>query len=194
MKQYYIPYDEKSSANYLFIFALYTISRVAKRGRERCVKYKSVKEIEEKITEAFNEKIIASSTIDRLLNDKSYSMYFVVDKTKKTITLNNVISKGRSRKFVVVYDYAAERLVKLKDNFLISYYLMIKYYCGYNKEKQIDTTAKQFLELIGKCASSGSLQSKLSAYNSILTDLNLISISKYRDEQSHIRNIYKVIF
>lgn len=75
---------------------------------------------------------------------------------------------------------------------LTKYYLYLKYYCGYSKSKQIDTTANQILSAIGYSGNSGKYKDLLCAYNSLLLEKKFISIQKQRDDKGHSRNIYRV--
>ena len=75
---------------------------------------------------------------------------------------------------------------------LTKYYLYLKYYCGYSKSKQIDTTANQILSAIGYSGNSGKNKDLLCAYNSLLLEKKFISIQKQRDDKGHSRNIYRV--
>lgn len=72
------------------------------------------------------------------------------------------------------------------------YYIYIKYYCSLAKKAGIkqDFTAKQFLSTIGYSIKSQSQIDKISTYNNILKKEGFISITSYKDELGHTRNIY----
>jgi len=55
-----------------------------------------------------------------------------------------------------------------------------------------DFTAKQFLSAIGYSIKSQSQLDKISSYNNKLKEYGLISITTYRDELGHTRNVYIV--
>ena len=60
-----------------------------------------------------------------------------------TIILNNNFRKGSaaSNKFITLSDSEIKFLIEQDNKLLNKYYLYLKYYCGYSKSKQIDTTA-----------------------------------------------------
>ncbi len=94
--------------------------------------------------------------------------------------------------FVTLSNEEYTKLIAIGDSFVIRYYLYIKYYCGYSKSKTNDFTAKQYLEVCGYSCNSDNMLGKVYKANNRLLRDRLIDIKKYRDEQGHERNIYKV--
>lgn len=144
MKTYYINYDEKAKVNYSFIFALYRIAATDKQEKiGNIISYKSQKQLAERLKEVCGFSI-SPATISRILKDtEQYSLYFSKSETENTITLNNCFKKGKaaSNKFVILTEKELLFLLEKDDKLLTKYYLYLKYYCGYSKSKQIDTTA-----------------------------------------------------
>ena len=140
-------------------------------------------------------QIISQSTISRISNNAEYSKYFEWQKDNKKIVLfNDFRNTTNSKKipFVCLDEDVVSFLIEQNDNLLATYYLYLKYHCGSSKDKQTDTTAKQFLDALGYSTKSGSFVSKISEYNSLLVSKGLLKIKKYRDENGHERNIYSM--
>ena len=187
MKYYYLPFIPLSDVNYIYILSLY---RVAKYNNKTnlfdTIKYTSIRNLSEVLN-------IPYSTLSRILNNTEYNNFIDIDKINKVIILkNNFSSKANSRSFVRLTSEEVELIFKVNDNLFSKYLIYIKYYCGYANNKS-DFTAKQFLSTFGYSELSNSYISKVSLYNSILVDNNIIEINKYRDELGHTRNIYSVV-
>ena len=195
MSKYYINYDEQAGINYCFLFCLYCISKKNSISKiNNVIHYKSQKELAERIKNRCNYKI-SVSTISRILKDTaSYSDYFTVNRADNTIILNNNFRKGTaaSNKFITLSDREIIFLLQQDSKLLNKYYLYLKYYCGYSKSKQIDSTANQILSAIGYSNNCGNNKNNLCKYNSLLTDQGFITITKFTDEKGYYRNIYKV--
>ena len=139
---------------------------------------------------------ISKSTVSRLLKDKKYTDYFVVDTDKKIITLQCNYKKSntnRQNKFVVVSDRIVDLIIQQNSNLFAKYSLFLIYYCGHSQSGTTDFTAKQFLTACGYSASAGNYISQLSAFNRILEEKQIIKITKYRDSNGKERNIYKML-
>ena len=185
MKHYYIPFDLTLNINYLYLIGLYDIAEY--NIQDSCfntIKYNSLKEIAEYLNISYN-------TLNNLLNNADYRLFFSIDKKQKTITLNNNFNnkKGNKQPFVMLNEKEVETIRRYKDNLLFKYYLYIKYFCGYSKRKQ-DFTAKQFLDYCGYSSKSNNYLNKIASFNAILCESGLIKIRKYRDELGHTRNEY----
>lgn len=201
-RKYYIPYYHNTdNINYENIFLLYLEVNRAENKLLSVISYGS----EDKLKERFNIKyqqlqntknnIISKSSIHRLLTEERYKNYFSVDRKKKTITLNNDMRNAKQEKksFIVLTNREIEFLVKHNDNMLSTYYLYLKYYCGYSKSNSTDSTVEQFLETNGYCKSSGENKDKIYRYNELLEKESFIKIERYRDDFGKNRNCYTII-
>lgn len=181
--------------NYSFVFALYYVAATDSKERIcNSITYKSQKALAERIKAACGYSI-SPATISRILQDTAkYLPYFSKSATENCIVLNNNFKKGKaaSNKFVVLNEKETAFLLEQDSKLLTKYYLYLKYYCGYTKSKQIDTTAEQILSAIGYSAASGKNKSALYQYNSLLVKKQFITIEKIWDCKGHSRNIYRV--
>lgn len=204
---FYIPYYENYNINYIYLLLLYKLAEANKKQWIRSiVNYSSFKDLMNRMndvassivkkqgTTADKIQVISASTISRILNNTEYKEYFKWQKDEKRIILLNDFRKSNSSKipFVSLDENAVSFLIEQNDNLLAKYYLYLKYYCGSSKNKQTDTTAKQFLDALGYSTKSGSFVSKISEYNSLLVSNGLLKIKKYKDENGHERNIYSM--
>ena len=206
---YYVPYYEEYNINYIYLLLFYRMAVVDKNlWIKNTVNYRSLKDLAKRMNELSNSirkeshntaqevQIISQSTISRILNNAEYSKYFEWQKDNKKIVLfNDFRNTTNSKKipFVCLDEDVVSFLIEQNDNLLATYYLYLKYHCGSSKDKQTDTTAKQFLDALGYSTKSGSFVSKISEYNSLLVSKGLLKIKKYRDENGHERNIYSVL-
>ena len=206
---YYVPYYEEYNINYIYLLLFYRMAVVDKNlWIKNTVNYRSLKDLAKRMNELSNSirkeshntaqevQIISQSTISRISNNAEYSKYFEWSKDEKRIFLFNDFRNTTNRTkipFVCLDDYVISFLIEQNDNLLATYYLYLKYHCGSSKDKQTDTTAKQFLDALGYSTKSGSFVSKISEYNSLLVSKRLLKIKKYRDENGHERNIYSVL-
>ena len=189
IKKYFLPYNEKEQANYIYILMFYSIANYNKTTkRYDTIKYSSIKNLRDQLNNISN-KTISESTLRRLLQKECYKTFLQIDSSTKTIRILNDIKK--CSKFVMIHDSAAQIIMDNGDNLFATYYLYLKYYCGYSKSRKIDTTAKQFLAACGYSTNSNSYISKISEYNSILSQNGLISITKYKDNNGYERNCYQ---
>ena len=184
MRKYFLLYDEKATVNYKHLLKLYGIAEYNKKNRlYDTIRYNTLDELTSRINDKYG-KCISKSTLADFLNDKGTKQkheyrYFSYDKDSKTIHLTNNFSnvgKGAGAKY----------------NLLIAYFLYIKYFCGASTSKSTDFTAEQFLIACGLCPTSGSNKEKISKYNSILSSSGLIEIERFRDNNGHLRNIYRI--
>ena len=206
---YYVPYYEKYNINYIYLLLFYRMAVVDKNlWIKNTVNYRSLKDLAKRMNELSNcirkerndttqeVQIISQSTISRISNNSEYSKYFEWQKDNKKIVLfNDFRNTTNSKKipFVCLDEDVVSFLIEQNDNLLATYYLYLKYHCGSSKDKQTDTTAKQFLDALGYSTKSGSFVSRISEYNSLLVSKGLLKIKKYRDENGHERNIYSVL-
>lgn len=196
MKQYYLFYDEKAQVNYCFLFALFSIAEKNKGERlNNIIVYNSQKELQYKIKAICNYDISISS-ISRILKEKElYKNYFTKSEKENRIILDINFKKDNSakkNKFVVLNENEIEFLLEQDNKQLNKYYLYLKYYCGYAKEKQIDTTANQILTALGYSYKCGNNKNNLCCFNSLLVNRGFITINKYTDKKGYCRNIYRV--
>ncbi len=188
MKVYYLHFNPKADVNYLHLFSLYDLAE-----------YNPATKAYDTITYTSIPKLAAllpysNSTLNRLLANDKYKDFLSIDKDNRVITLNSSVIKGSNNNcFVRLTNKEIAYLRQEEDNLLCKYYIYIKYYC-YIAEKagtKQDFTAKQFLSAIGYSTNSQSQLDKISSYNKKLKEKGLISITTYRDELGHTRNIYK---
>lgn len=206
---YYVPYYEEYNINYIYLLLFYRMAVVDKNlWIKNTVNYRSLKDLAKRMNELSNcirteshntaqeVQIISQSTISRISNNAEYSKYFEWQKDNKKIVLfNDFRNTTNSKKipFVCLDEDVVSFLIEQNDNLLATYYLYLKYHCGSSKNKQTDTTTKQFLDALGYSTKSGSFVSRISEYNSLLVSKGLLKIKKYRDENGHERNIYSVL-
>lgn len=191
---YYIPFYIEQKINYTFLFSLYKIATKSKDKIKNVIQYNSVDNLRTAIQTATNYTI-SNSTINKYLTDTKYNNFFICDKKNKTITiLNNFkkTNKERVNRFITMTDTEINYFIEKDDNLLTRYYIYIKYYCWYTKDKQTDFTAKQFLVAIGYSVKSGDTLSLLSTYNTLLTNDKYITIKRYKDIHGNNRNIYRM--
>ena len=197
MKQYFIPYfPGVKKFNYLPVLCFWLAADYNKDTRlYDKVLFQSLDDLAGKIEAAAGEKILAKSTLSRVLNNQEYNNYFTYDRGRKEIILkNNFRSKPGAKEnqcFVVVSAPEISYLVRSQDSLLIQYFLYLRYYCGLSKSKTTDTTAKQFLSACGYCETSTNYLSKIAGYNRTLSAIGFISIKKSRDTNGRERNEYR---
>ena len=189
MKKYYLPYNEREEANYIYVLMFYSLATYNNNSkRYDTITYTSIENLRMQLN-AVSKTNISDSTLRRKLKDKRYNNFLEIDTKSKTIKVLNDIRE--CKKFVMLSDKEAQILMDQGDDLLATYYLYLKYYCGYSKSKTIDTTAKQFLAACGYSTSSNSYISKISEYNSFLTQQGLITITKFKDNNGYERNCYR---
>ena len=132
MKKFYIPFDLSANVNYNYIISLYCIAEFdTDTKRYNTIKYKSLKQLAEMLN-------ISYKTLNNILNNDDYNIFFNIDKYNKTIYLNNdFINNKTFIPFVVLYDNEINILLKQNDNLLFKYFIYIKYFCGYAKQKNM---------------------------------------------------------
>ena len=91
MKQYYIPYfPGVKKFNYLPVLCFWLIADYNKDTRlYDTVSFQSLDDLAGKIEAAAGEKILAKSTLSRILNNQEYNNYFTYDRGRKEIILKN---------------------------------------------------------------------------------------------------------
>ena len=194
MKQYYIPYNENTDINYIYLLALYDIAEYSQEDKAfNVIQYHSANTLSQMMSKAIDSKktilSISKSTVNRLLNDEKYQPYFQVDKEQKIIILKN--NAKEMRKFVVLSQKEVGLIKQVKENLFAKYLMFLKYYFSFTQCKGIDTTAKQFLAMSGYATTSNAYLSKLSEYNGILVANGIVKIKKYKDDNGYERNVYR---
>ena len=183
LSKYYIPFEPKAKVNYLLLFRLYDIAKYNNETKCRdTIKYTSVSALAEQLE-------TSRSTLNRIFNNADYMPFITVNKAAKRITINNDIKGGKP--FVCLNYSEVSALVAVYDNLLCRYFIYIKYYCGYAKSKDNDFTIKQFLAACGYSQNS-SYEQKISEYNRILKEYEMIRIQPFIDEKGHKRNKYSI--
>ena len=183
MNNYYIPFLPMADINYLYLFSLYDIAEYNTiTSVFDTVKYKSQKALS-------NDLNISTATLTRILKNEAYNGFFEANTKDKTITLKNNFKGSKQKQYVILTAKEVSLIRHKQDNLLAKYLIYIKYYCGFTKNNT-DFTAKQFINACGYSDKSNDLISRISSYNKILVDENLIKIIKYRDKLGHERNKY----
>ena len=144
MKTYYLYYEEETKINYCFLFSLFLI---AKRNNKEMIyntiQYKNLTDLQQQIYNSCKYNI-SISTISRILKDtENYSLYFTKSKEENKIILNNNMkrSQAKNNKFITLTEKEILFLLEYNNKLLNKYYLYLKYFCGFAKEKKIDSTA-----------------------------------------------------
>lgn len=190
MKIYYLNFKPDADVNYLHLFSLYDLAD-----------YNPITQAYDTITYTSISKLAdllpySAATLNRLLSNKEYQHFLSIDKDNKAIIINCSVIKGSNNNcFVRLTKNEVDYLKKENDNLLCKYYIYMKYYCSLAIKAGIkqDFTAKQFLSAIGYSTHSNSQIDKISSYNNKLKENGFISITTYRDELGHSRNIYKIL-
>ena len=190
-KYYYIRYLPKANVDYRVLFALAALAEYDTVNKSySIIKYHSIDQLSRLLGKS-------TATINRILsykdNYRDYEKFIQVDKESKTITLLNSFAKTVHVRYVSIQENVFNYLLKENDNFLIKYYLYMKYNYYLSNGKGIDNTAKQFLEACGYCATSGKYISKVSDCGMRLQLNSIMVYRKYFDEQARERHIYTVI-
>lgn len=191
----YFPYQERvKDFNLLYMLYLYGL---AEYDRETKCRDKIVFSTRKKLAEDINTKYsinLSVSTIERLIKKSdSYSFYYKIDFSKNQIRLQNDFQKKKEVRFIKLSDKAFKALIAQQNDLLIKYYCYLCYNCGKSFSGAIDHTAELILSNMGYCGTSKKYKDLLYSFNSLLTQLELITISKKTDEQGHTRNIYKIL-
>ena len=190
MKIYYLNFKPDADVNYLHLFSLYDLAdyNPATKAYDT-INYTSIPKLAALLP-------YSAATLNRLLANDEYKQFVTLDKKNKVLTLNSSVIKGSNNNcFVRLNEKEVAYLRQEQDNLLCKYYIYLKYYCSLAKKAGIkqDFTAKQFLSAIGYSVNSHSQIDKISSYNSKLKEQGLITITVYRDELGHTRNIYNTI-
>lgn len=215
VKKFFIPFYENKDIIYKYIFCLYkeavpNITKVNKKIIYDTIKYKNIQELTDSINNKYIEYcknkdklnnitrkdseykgIVSKSSISKVIKNDNYKDYFLLDKSNKTIILNNNIKN--IKRYVVLNENEVNFLLEQNENLLSVYYIYLKYYCGKSKSKTTDNTISQFLKTSGYCDTAGVNKTKVSEYNNLLEKNNFIKIERYKDELGYNRNIYKIV-
>ena len=191
-KKYYIPYYPRAKINYIYLLSLYAIAdRPENRALKQDIGFYSIKELLSMINS--NKFILSEATLRRVLQSDDYKYFFSIEDLGKTkwIILNNDFRNSTQQKipFVVLCPNTYNLLIQEEDNLLAKYTIYLKYMCGLNKGKT-DFTANQFLTTFGYSTSSHNAKDKISKYNSLLEQKQIISIDRNLLEDGKRRNTY----
>ena len=190
MNNYFIPFIPSAKVNYITIITLmeYADYNIESNAYDT-IHYISIPKLSKLVN-------ISTSTLNRIVsNDQSndYRLFLSVDVKHKIIKLNTAFSNSKitnKKPFIILTKAEIQILKEYNDNLLCKYLMYIKYYCGYSKSGYTDFTANQFLIAIGYQTSSNSTKERLSFYNKILKERNLLIIETFIDELGHNRNRY----
>ena len=184
LKQYYLRFLPTAKIDYIFLLTLYDLADYNTDTKTySIITYKSLAELARLCS-------VSDKTLRRHLADAEYSPFLQWDKqNKRVILLNDFSPTGYKVPFLTVSPVEVRVLLTEKDNLLCKYLIYLKYYCGYNASKCLDTTAKQFLSAIGY-SSNSSYPSKISGYNALLEQKGLLKITRKHDERGYLRNVY----
>lgn len=191
----YFPYQEKvKEFNLLYMLYLYGL---AEYDRETKCRDKIVFSTRKQLAKDINAKFdinLSDSTIERLIKKAdSYGFYYKIDFSKNQIKLQNDFQQKKEVRFVTISDKAFKALIEQKNDLLCKYYFYLCFNCGKSSTKSIDHTAELILSNMGYCGTSKTYKDLIYSFNSLLTQLELITISKKTNEQGHTRNIYKIL-
>lgn len=191
MKLYYIIYEEKANINYCFLFSLFLIAERGKNNLRNLIVFNSMKELSNTIKLQCNYNI-SVSTISRIFKDENYIPYFSTRGNEIELNNNFKSGKAQTNKFITLNEREIYFLLQHDNKLLNKYYLYLKYYCGYNRNKSIDSTANQILFAIGYSNNCGNNKNQLCIFNQLLLAEGFISIKKIKDERGYNRNIYSI--
>lgn len=213
---YYLLYKENANVNYIYLLYLYKIAERYtddieydfKKHLKTDISFKSFKELEIRINTLLKQyqkkdnkgklkTLISETTLSRIVSKKEYSDFFFYDKfgDNKLIILNNDFSKGsynKNKSFVRLSPLMVNLLLEEQDNLLAQYIIYIIHSCGIHNNSA-DFTAIQFLQSAGYSLKANNYKSKVSDYNNLLKEKNIISIKSWRDEAGRMRNTYSLI-
>lgn len=182
-RKYYMHYDENSKINYVYLLKLYQIAKynnASKLYDEIC--YTSIDNLANLID-------MKRSTLYLFLNGDNKD-YVIIDKKNKVITLK--VDIRNSKKFIELEDKHIKFIIDNNDKLLAKYLIYHIYYCGFNKGSH-DHTIEQMLSRMNYSTSSNSLVSTISTYNKLLTQANILKITRWNDKQNRKRNTYSII-
>ena len=222
-KYYFIPYEEKTKINYVYLLYLYSIAQPDKEGLKENgyvdyngfkylfktdIKFNSygnlesqinnrLKKYQKKDNEGNNKSLVSSDTLKRIVNSNEYKYYFqcLTNEDKYIIILNNNFTntEGQKKRPFVRLSPAMVDVILEQKDNLLAKYIIYLVHYCGISNNKTDFTANQFLSAIGYSTLSNSQKSKLSSYNRLLEDRKIIKISVWRDEQKHQRNTYSLI-
>lgn len=222
-KYYFIPYEEKTKINYVYLLYLYSIAQLDKEGlkENNYVDYKEfkylfkteiifnsysnlesqinnrLKKYQKKDDKGNNKSLVSSDTLKRIVNSNEYKYYFQLfsNDDKYIIILNNNFTntEGQKKRPFVRLSPAMVDVILEQKDNLLAKYIIYLVHYCGISNNKTDFTANQFLSAIGYSTLSNSQKSKLSSYNRLLEDRKIIKISVWRDEQKHQRNTYSLI-
>lgn len=187
MNVYYLPFFAPSDIDYLTLLAFYEIAEyTTEKKAYDTIRYTTQKSLATSLG-------LSEHTVSTVLNGGKYGRYLSVDKKARIITLHNHFQKGTKQPFVRLTREEVLLLRDQKDNLFSQYYIYLKYYCGFSKDRTTDFTGKQFFSACGYSTKSNSYLNRLNGYNKLLTDKQIIKIEPYRDELGHTRNRYSFL-
>lgn len=203
MRTYYLHYKEDTTINYLYLFLFHRIAEKNKTLRlYNIVRYNNLDELVDRMNERYklikkdcNGKVISKATLSRVLKSDTEQRYFIYDKESKLILLQNNFTTSKTNgkaRFIKLTEREIDFLLSQNEKLLYSYYLFMKYSCGFSGKNYADFTANQFLEATNYSTKSGKYKTMLSNYNSLLKEEGFISISKFRFDGKE-RNGYSIL-
>lgn len=138
-------------------------------------------------------QLVSYSTVQRMLNNELYNIYFTIRSLGKnhTLILNNDFKRASNstKNFVVLNPKIYLYLIQQQDNMLAKYTIYLKKMCGIGNGKT-DITADQFLTTYGYSIKSHSIKNTISHYNQLLETQGIISIERSITDKGTRRNTY----
>lgn len=192
---YYIPYAIDADINYIYLLYLYGIAKRDQGKRiKSIIEFSTFDELLNKINEKYGKKSISISTLRRFINNKNYNPFFTYSKSNgiHRIELNNVFKKTNNVSFVRIIPDIYNLIIDKRDNLLAKYIIYLIHCCGITNN-ETDFTANQFLLSCGYSINSNSYHSRLSEYNKLLKDNDIISIACRLEAGNKKRNTYKLL-
>lgn len=183
-KYYYLRFRPTANIDYLHLLAFYDLAEYNEESKVfDIIHYPSVRVLAESLN-------ISTATVNRILSNPEYNEFMCIDKKAKTIKLCNTFVRGKSEQFIRLTADEVSLIREVNTNLFAKYLIYLKYYCGYTKDKKTDFTAQQFLSACGYSIKSNATLDTISKYNGLLANRGIITITKFRDELGHTRNIY----
>ena len=192
---YYIPYEINADINYIYLLYLYGIAKRDQGKRiKSIIEFNTFEELQNTINEKYGINSISVSTLRRIVNNDNYNKFFTYSRSNgiHRIELNNVFSNGKNISFVRLIPDIYNLILAERDNLLAKYIIYLIHSCGITGNNT-DFTANQFLLSCGYSIKSNSYHSKLSTYNKLLKDKNIINITCRLEAGNRKRNTYKLL-
>lgn len=195
--KYYLPFVPKAKVNYLFLLELADIAEYNPDTKQfDSISYSSIDNLTKQINVAYDDtEKLGVSTVYNYLRKPAYNDFLQYDSQRKQIILKTNVIQSKEP-FVVLTEQEVKTIRDSKQlsynerNLFFRYFCYLKYYIGYSRNKQTDSTAEQILLALGYSATANNYKSLLSVFNGIIAENKLLKIERHRDNRGFIRNTY----